>query len=102
MLLIQENQNNGPGWEYINLSSLLENEIPSPRDDCVQDRSYIGLVVSVSWFGVEMIYSNLNYTIPGKGKKASKPIIKNCWYGFILFVFSNNIVFCINHFSVFL
>ena len=65
------------------LSSLLENEVPSPLDDCVRSRSYIGLVGSVTGIGTEMIYSNLNYTIPGKGKKEAKQIIKNCRYGFI-------------------
>ena len=82
------------------VSSLLENEIPFLLDDCVQARSYIGLVGSVSGIGAEMIYSNLNYTIPGKGKKEAKQIIKNCRQGFILFVFSNNIVSCVNHFTV--
>ena len=65
------------------LSSLLENEVPSPLDDCVRSRSYIGLVGSVTGIGTEMIYSNLNYAIPGKGKKEAKQIIKNCRYGFI-------------------
>ena len=64
------------------VSSLLENEILSPLDS-VNARSYIGLVGSVSGIGAEMIYSNLNYTIPGKGKKEAKQIIKNCRYGFI-------------------
>ena len=82
------------------VSSLLENEIPFLLDDCVQARSYIGLVGSVSGIGAEMIYSNLNYTIPGKGKKEAKQIIKNCRQGFILFAFSNNTVFCLNHFTV--
>lgn len=68
------------------VSSLLENEIPFPLDDCVQARSYIGLVGSVSGIGAEMIYSNLNYTIPGKGKKEAKQIVKNCRYG-IIFTF---------------
>ena len=65
------------------VSSLLENEVPSPLDNCVRSRSYIGLVGSVTGIGTEMIYSNLNYTIPGKGKKEAKQIIKNCRYGFI-------------------
>ena len=69
------------------LSSLLENEIPSPLDDCVHARSYIGLVGSVTGIGAEMIYSNLNYTIPGKGKKEAKQSIKNCRYG-IIYIFS--------------
>ena len=64
------------------VSSLLENEILSPLDS-VNARSYIGLVGSVSGIGAEMIYFNLNYTIPGKGKKEAKQIIKNCRYGFI-------------------
>ena len=64
------------------VSSLLENEILSPLDS-VNARSYIGLVGSVSGIGAEMIYSNLNYTIPGKGKKEARQIIKNCRYGFI-------------------
>ena len=64
------------------VSSLLENEILSPLDS-VNARSYIGLVGSVSGIGAEMIYSNLNYTIPGKDKKEAKQIIKNCRYGFI-------------------
>ena len=64
------------------VSSLLENEILSPLDS-VNARSCIGLVGSVSGIGAEMIYSNLNYTIPGKGKKEAKQITKNCRYGFI-------------------
>ena len=75
------------------VSSLLANEVPSPRSD--RSRSENGLLKSVSGIGAEMIYSNLNYIIPVKGQREGKQIIKNCKYGFVLFIweFLFNIVF---------
>ena len=63
------------------VSSLLANEVPSPRSD--RSRSENGLLKSVSGIGAETIYSNLNYIIPVKGQREGKQIIKNCKYGFI-------------------
>lgn len=57
------------------VSSLIENEAPSPIADDTAERN--GMLRSVSGIGAELMYSKVNYTISmRRGKK--KEILKNC------------------------